>query len=258
MNQSTTPQSVAREYLNALGLSTYAFSTLERQAVWCCELISPGFVKYVGGMTDGHIAKNFQRLAATLPASAEATALGGLARKLGELVGTRNDIAHAIPGSQVGRRRPHAVPHRPPLIASRPLASPRRRATERLQPCRRLSLPQLPSRSDCLQLRTPRPGLPALPVVDRQGGDAEQTGKGRRGEPEPFPLAGKPRCAEPKLPTFTLASGLDFRFRSTRPAPHLLLERCHPLLESSDFATVSRGRFPKRVSLRFELPASNS
>jgi hypothetical protein len=91
---------VAPEYLNALGLSMFSFSRLEWQVVWCCELISPGFIGDVGSMTAGQIAKSFQRLAATLLRSPEAEALGKHADTFATLVGTRNGIAHANPGTQ--------------------------------------------------------------------------------------------------------------------------------------------------------------
>jgi phage tail protein X len=103
------------DYLNGLGRAMYTFATLEWQVVWCCELISPGFVRDVSAMTAGQIAKSFQRLAATLPASAEAAAMGSLAKQFGELVGTRNDIAHANPGTQEGTGAQLLFRHGTPL-----------------------------------------------------------------------------------------------------------------------------------------------
>lgn len=78
---------------------------------------------------------------------------------------------------------------------------------------------------DCLQLRSLRPSLSALPVVHGQRRHAEETGEGGGREAELFPLCGQASRTEPKLPALLFPTRAILDFGLTRTAFHLLFER---------------------------------
>ena len=90
---------VKTDYVNALGLATYTFSSLEWQAVWCAEKIKPGSINQVVGqeMTAGKIAKIFLDLTRNMPKSSKREELKKHASKFMELVNVRNNIMHGKP-----------------------------------------------------------------------------------------------------------------------------------------------------------------
>lgn len=92
-------QAVKPDYISALGMAAWSFSSLEWQVVWCCEKIKPGSLrKIVGGeMTAGRIAKHFIDLTRNMQRSPEREELQKLAAEFSSLVQLRNRILHGKP-----------------------------------------------------------------------------------------------------------------------------------------------------------------
>lgn len=86
-------------YLHALGLATVCFARLEWNAVWCGEKIQPGYIRTVRKKTAGQIATDILRMAAGHPNPAIVLSLGAAAADFKALVGRRNDLVHANPGT---------------------------------------------------------------------------------------------------------------------------------------------------------------
>ncbi len=86
-------------YINALGLTTYAFARCEWQVVWCSEKISPGSINKIISqkMTAGSIAKYFNNVVRNMPMSKERGELRILAEDFARLVDERNKIIHGKP-----------------------------------------------------------------------------------------------------------------------------------------------------------------
>jgi hypothetical protein len=87
---------VAEEYVAALGRAAYNFSYLEWGIVWLTETLSPDFLKRVGGMTAGMIAREFEILAAAC-SEPDASELQSLAAVFKMLVLDRNALFHGVP-----------------------------------------------------------------------------------------------------------------------------------------------------------------
>lgn len=87
---------VAPDYVAALGRAAYNFSYLEWGVVWLTETLSPDFLKKVGGMTAGMIAREFETLANAC-SDPDAGELQSLASKFKSLVTDRNALLHGVP-----------------------------------------------------------------------------------------------------------------------------------------------------------------
>lgn len=90
------------DYASALGLAVYCFARLEWNAVWCCERIEPGSVESLADRTAGRVADTLLHLVERLGGSAEQAALKSAAADFHFLVGTRNNLVHAKPGTAAG------------------------------------------------------------------------------------------------------------------------------------------------------------
>lgn len=86
-------------YLHAVGLATICFSRLEWNAAWCCEKMRAGYLNGVGTKTAGQIATDLVAMAAAHPDAAVVASLGLPAAEFKRLVGKRNDLVHANPGT---------------------------------------------------------------------------------------------------------------------------------------------------------------
>jgi hypothetical protein len=90
------------DYASALGLAVYCFASLEWNAVWCCERIEPGSVENLADRTAGRVADTLLHLVGQLESSTEQVDLKGAAADFRFLVGTRNNLVHAKPGTAPG------------------------------------------------------------------------------------------------------------------------------------------------------------
>ncbi|RYH65417.1 MAG: hypothetical protein EON54_05825 [Alcaligenaceae bacterium] len=101
MKDDRKRQAVKSNYVEALGLATYCFSSLEWQVVWCCEKIKPGTLNKIVGkeMTAGTIATTFSNLARNMPSSPAREELVKLGEEFFRLKDVRNDIVHGKPCS---------------------------------------------------------------------------------------------------------------------------------------------------------------
>ena len=86
-------------YVHAIGLATYAFATLEWNAVWCCEHIAPGAINSLPDKTAGAIANRLVKLTEGMPASAEQADLLTAAKNFEACVEARNGLMHGKPGT---------------------------------------------------------------------------------------------------------------------------------------------------------------
>ena len=86
-------------YLRSVGLAMICFARLEWDAVWCCERIQSGYLQMVETKTAGQIANDLIGLAAAHPDPAIVTSLQPPAADFNRLVGKRNDLVHANPGT---------------------------------------------------------------------------------------------------------------------------------------------------------------
>lgn len=86
-------------YLHAVGLAMICFARLEWDAVWCCEKCQPGYVRRLGRKTAGEIATDLITRAARHADPLVAASLGAGAAEFNRLVGVRNGIMHANPGT---------------------------------------------------------------------------------------------------------------------------------------------------------------
>lgn len=86
-------------YLHAVGLAMVCFARLEWDAVYCCEKMQPGYINTVGGKTAGQIANDLVALTAAHPNAAIVASLGPPAAAFKRLVGMRNGLIHANPGT---------------------------------------------------------------------------------------------------------------------------------------------------------------
>jgi hypothetical protein len=95
------------EYASALGLAVYCFASLEWNAVWCCERIQAGGVEDLSDRTAGRVADTLVHLFGTLDQSEEQVELGSSATDFRSLVGTRNNLVHAKPGTASDGEQAH-------------------------------------------------------------------------------------------------------------------------------------------------------
>jgi hypothetical protein len=86
-------------YVHAIGLATYAFATLEWNAVWCCERIAPGAINTLPAKTAGAIAERFVKLVEGMPSSTDQADLLVAAKDFEALVKDRNGLMHGKPGT---------------------------------------------------------------------------------------------------------------------------------------------------------------
>jgi hypothetical protein len=91
--------SIQPDYTSALGLAVYRFASLEWNAVCCCERIQPGSVDSLEDRTAGRVADTLVHLVKRLESSAEQFELQQAAQDFRFLVGTRNNLVHAKPGT---------------------------------------------------------------------------------------------------------------------------------------------------------------
>jgi hypothetical protein len=87
------------DYTAAIGVAVYCFASLEWNAVWCCERIGPGSIDSLDERTAGRVADTLIHLVKRLADSPEKSALEEAAADFRFLVGTRNNLVHAKPGS---------------------------------------------------------------------------------------------------------------------------------------------------------------
>lgn len=87
------------DYTSALGLAVYCFASLEWNAVWCCERIEPGSIENLADRTAGRVADTLLHLVERLDRSGEQSDLKSAASDFRFLVGTRNNLVHAKPGT---------------------------------------------------------------------------------------------------------------------------------------------------------------
>ena len=90
---------VQPDYTAAIGVAVYCFASLEWNAVWCCERIEPGSIENLEERTAGRVADTLTHLVKRVAESADKTTLEHAAADFRFLVGTRNNLVHAKPGS---------------------------------------------------------------------------------------------------------------------------------------------------------------
>lgn len=90
---------VAPAYTAALGLAVYCFASLEWSAVRCCERIEPGSIETLEDRTAGRVADTLLHLVKRLDPSPQQLELQSAAADFRFLVGTRNNLVHAKPGT---------------------------------------------------------------------------------------------------------------------------------------------------------------
>lgn len=86
-------------YLHAVGLALICFARAEWAAVYCCEKMDPGYIGTVGKKSAGQIATDLVARAAAHPDPAVVATLSPAADEFKRLVGIRNDLMHANPGT---------------------------------------------------------------------------------------------------------------------------------------------------------------
>ena len=99
MNDERLRIPVHPDYTSALGVAVYCFASLEWNAVWCCERIEPGSIESLEDRTAGRVADTLLHLVKGLKPSQEQLELEGAAADFRFLVGTRNNLVHAKPGT---------------------------------------------------------------------------------------------------------------------------------------------------------------
>jgi hypothetical protein len=99
MGDLSLQPSVHSDYTAALGLAVYCFASLEWNAVRCCERIEPGSIEALEDRTAGRVADTLLNLVKRLHASHDQLALESAATDFRFLVGTRNNLVHAKPGT---------------------------------------------------------------------------------------------------------------------------------------------------------------
>lgn len=87
------------DYAAAIGVAMFAFASLEWTAVRCCERIAKGSIDALADRTAGRVADTLVHLARTLPSPDAQAALAKAAGDFEFLVGTRNNLVHARPGT---------------------------------------------------------------------------------------------------------------------------------------------------------------
>jgi hypothetical protein len=86
-------------YASALGLAVYCFATLEWNAVLCCERLELGSIEDLEERTAGRVADTLVHLAKQIGDTGGEVELQRAAGDFRFLVGTRNNLVHAKPGS---------------------------------------------------------------------------------------------------------------------------------------------------------------
>jgi hypothetical protein len=90
---------IDRDYASALGLAVYCFASLEWSAVQCCERIEPGSIENLEERTAGRVADTLLHLIKRVAELGGKPALAEAAADFRFLVGTRNNLVHAKPGT---------------------------------------------------------------------------------------------------------------------------------------------------------------
>lgn len=99
MNDERLGIPVHPDYTRALGLAVYCFASLEWNAVRCCERIERGSIDSLEDRTAGRVADTLLHLVKELGPSEEQLELERAAVEFRFLVGTRNNLVHAKPGT---------------------------------------------------------------------------------------------------------------------------------------------------------------
>jgi hypothetical protein len=87
-------------YVTALGRAAYVFSSVEWNAVYCCEKLETGFVQKAVKLTAGQIADKLLSLMKKRPARAvDWQRCVDAAAEFKRLTRRRNDLMHANPGT---------------------------------------------------------------------------------------------------------------------------------------------------------------
>ena len=86
-------------YLHSLGLAVVCFARLEWNAAWCCEKMQSDYLRSVGRKTAGQIANDLVNLTASCGDANVVAVLDPAAIEFKRLVGRRNDLVHANPGT---------------------------------------------------------------------------------------------------------------------------------------------------------------
>ena len=92
---------ISPDYASAIGLAVYCFARLEWHAIWCCERIEPGSLNELEDRTAGQVADTLLHLVEGLGGSDEEQDLKDAAADFRALVGTRNNLVHAKPGTSI-------------------------------------------------------------------------------------------------------------------------------------------------------------
>ena len=101
MNDARLRIPVHPDYASALGLAIYCFASLEWNAIWCCERLEPGSIENLEERTAGRVADTLLHLVKRIADSDDKPALEKAAADFRFLVGTRNNLVHAKPGTAV-------------------------------------------------------------------------------------------------------------------------------------------------------------
>lgn len=91
--------SVEPAYIASIGRATFAFATLEWNAVWCCEKIAPGSIDTLPDKTAGVIAREFVKQVKQMPSTPDRARLLAAAEDFKALVEDRNGLMHGKPGT---------------------------------------------------------------------------------------------------------------------------------------------------------------
>ena len=91
--------SVDSTYLAAIGMAAYCFATMEWNAVYCGEKLSPGYVNTVAEKTAGVIARDIVGFTQLVTEQNKQARYQTATNNFAQLVKRRNDLMHATPGT---------------------------------------------------------------------------------------------------------------------------------------------------------------
>ncbi|MFK4047350.1 hypothetical protein ACI2KH_20555 [Roseomonas mucosa] len=86
-------------YLMSLGQAIYCFASLEWNAVYCGEKLSPGYVYTIAKKTAGKIANDLAGFADLIADNNKRSRYQAAVREFDRLVDRRNDLVHANPAT---------------------------------------------------------------------------------------------------------------------------------------------------------------
>lgn len=92
---------VDEAYVAAIGRATYVFSTLEWNAVWCCERMRKNYISMLGRKTAGAVAQDLVKFSHKRPLADRAACVAP-AVEFARLVKQRNALLHGKPGTAAG------------------------------------------------------------------------------------------------------------------------------------------------------------